>query len=1817
MFTGETATPKFSPAYKVLYAPKDEQTEQLARQAAKSMLCSRSQNEDYRWQLKGLNSLTGGGLVPETVLNSTPMGKISTSNQTHSFMEIVSACNYLNQIFNKCILTQTEFEDEFFENLFGDNTMKVSEGEGSSSGDKILDIISGFIETNTEQAIEVLGCIGRINSENEPKLELLDTIVSENPCDPACLGDEGCISHVLDLFLLGFDSEREALDYVYQNPSDVMGLINFENSQTEANESETFRYKLRVNGTDIAPASKPYLQWQSASNDFSFSFWKGYYTFVNIQSSVDKAIASWVNPISNGTTGMNDVLLSPYPTKIFSVVSVEQLAYFGLGVIFVVAFLPSVILQLYSIVFEKQTHLQDFQFIMGLRPWVYWAVHFFVSYVPQIFIAIGVSLIAGNVWKYGALQFSDVGTLIVFFLLWQASLTSFISFVSSFFTKTTVACISGTLLYMLLCLPGIIVTFVHPGGNISWLLVSVFPASLAWVWAQVLLQMENVKIGVKWDTLSTSLYSFDSINVQVLMIIAVADTIFYLLLLCFWKDVIFVWLKNLYLFFVGNTVCEPKRGDTKYDSKSVSVFEEENDEYCQTLETLEMASVQITDLRKVFDKGRTVAVKGLNLDMYEGEVTSLLGSNGAGKTTTISILTGRLSSSGGDARILGRSILKDLSLIRRAMGVCTQHDSLWPLISVKEHMVFFSRVKGLPQREILQDIQNILSRLKLLHQLDTLSANLSGGQRRKLSLALAVLGDPYFILLDEPSTGMDPKSRRDTWQFIKEAKEGRVILLTTHFMDEAEELGDKIAIMSNGKLRCWGTPSYLRNVLAIGYQLRFLCDSVADRDQANDRISEIVNTYVKGAKSQPMAGTELKILIPENERKHFPSMLRAIEASKDKLGIESFGLTCTTMEDIFLQVLQMNDEELLDKRKRRPDLVKRENVYEDKHSRIWHNHIPILLWKRFLNAKRDLFGLATQLLAFMVLMLLGLGLLYKSLQQDIPETQSAVTLSAEEFLHAPPGFIPVAQNSLSGNQEFASLEELYAEDVELTFNATDMDQGNFQTELARNITNQRISCDKAPFQSCSALYYADADADAAGNDSRDSLDYTLFFSQSAFHSPAASLNLFDSYILRKDSNGNKNLTLEVLNQPLPLVGVQRRGNIEAFIQVSNLSFIFIILAVALLASSFATYITYEKRFQANMLQTLSGTSTLTYHLSNYIWSFCYFLVVYGCIVVILYAMPTRSLYFYSANAVLGTLLLFLFFGPASIGLGYLLQRPFHNDMISYGAILSINCLFGLLMFELVLIMVGLSFPVFDKSSVPMLVLSVVEWVFPLNPVYALVRGFFEITWFSFYAQYPITCTNLFQCSVYSPFSAGNSLVTRNLIFLCAESIAFVGLFFALELDVFSLARCSSSSRANKKKSLFPDYIDEDVDDERTRVLGSVKSISNSLQGAVNEASSPGEDLVLVKNLWVVYGERAAIKGLSFGLKEGKCFGLLGMNGAGKTSFFKVLTGANKATQGEVLVKRDGETIDLLNDKIKKNRLVGYCPQSDALLPRLTVLEQLQLYGVIKGLPKDSLPTEITTLLMALGLTKYLNRQTGNLSGGNQRKVSVAIALLGQPALVLLDEPSAGLDPEARRSLWNAITDSTQDKTVVLTSHSMEECEALCDYIALMSLGEFHAFGTIAHLKQRFGKGYCLLLYVKDGKMMDVLNFLETVEWLTIDEVCGCEIRIRIDASIDIAWVFEQVEEVVCTEDIVDYSISPTTLEEVFLGFAGGLLRSNFVCRSQLAASGVVNGLMKERLRELQNQSQKLRQDSIGRSITFCEDLLESPGKLKSNRLSLP
>lgn len=336
--------------------------------------------------------------------------------------------------------------------------------------------------------------------------------------------------------------------------------------------------------------------------------------------------------------------------------------------------------------------------------------------------------------------------------------------------------------------------------------------------------------------------------------------------------------------------------------------------------------------------------------------------------------------------------------------------------------------------------------------------------------------------------------------------------------------------------------------------------------------------------------------------------------------------------------------------------------------------------------------------------------------------------------------------------------------------------------------------------------------------------------------------------------------------------------------------------------------------------------------------------------------------------------------------------------------------------------------------------------------------------------------------------------------------------------------------------------DQDVVDERNRILAP-------------NLHSPLDTPLVIKELCKVYEQQVplfAVDKISLAVQKGECFGLLGFNGAGKTTTFKMLTGEETLTSGDAFV--GGYSIR--SDIGKVRQRIGYCPQFDALLDHMTGRETLVMYARLRGIPERHISAYVENTLRGLLLEPHANKLVRTYSGGNKRKLSTAIALLGEPVVIFLDEPSTGMDPVARRLLWDTVARARESgKAIVITSHSMEECEALCTRLAIMVQGQFKCLGSPQHLKSKFGSGYSLRAKVRsDGQHEALQEFKAFVDLTFPGSVLEDEHQGMVHYHLpgdDLSWakVFGILEKAKEKYGVDDYSVSQISLEQVFLSFA--------------------------------------------------------------------
>ena len=300
----------------------------------------------------------------------------------------------------------------------------------------------------------------------------------------------------------------------------------------------------------------------------------------------------------------------------------------------------------------------------------------------------------------------------------------------------------------------------------------------------------------------------------------------------------------------------------------------------------------------------------------------------------------------------------------------------------------------------------------------------------------------------------------------------------------------------------------------------------------------------------------------------------------------------------------------------------------------------------------------------------------------------------------------------------------------------------------------------------------------------------------------------------------------------------------------------------------------------------------------------------------------------------------------------------------------------------------------------------------------------------------------------------------------------------------------------------------------------------------------------------------AVRSLSLQIPHGQCFGFLGVNGAGKTTTLSILTGDIEPTKGDAWIA--GRSVVDEMEQVQRN--IGYCPQFDPLLELLTGRETIRMFALLKGVPRDSVDRLVDHYLDIVGLKRFSDRVAGSYSGGNKRKLSLAIALVGRPRVVMLDEPSTGMDPVARRQMWDIISAQSRNRCFILTTHAMEEAEALCGRIGIMVNGVLCCLGSSQHLKMKYGANYEAEFKVqaagdlatRRARVDRLQRFMtETFPGAELEESHGTLLKYKMPKQSDISLseAFGRIERAKVALYIADYSLTQATLEQIFVSFA--------------------------------------------------------------------
>lgn len=1079
-----------------------------------------------------------------------------------------------------------------------------------------------------------------------------------------------------------------------------------------------------------------------------------------------------------------------------------------------------------------------------------------------------------------------------------------------------------------------------------------------------------------------------------------------------------------------------------------------------------------------------VAVDNLTLTAKKGEILALLGANGSGKSTTLDAIAGISDFTSGNISV-------DTS---GGLGFAPQKNVLWDELTVEEHIQLFSRIKDPHSKTPDTEIAALIDAIGLRSKAKAWSKTLSGGQKRKLQLGMMLIGGSSVCCVDEVSSGIDPLSRRKIWDILLKERGERTIIMTTHFLDEADLLADNIAILSKGTLRAEGSSAQLKDTFGSGYRIHVLnprsLNEVPDIEGVTKKVATNNVTYVSPSSDQAA------------------KVIRVLEAA----GIP-YRSSGPTIEDVFLHLAE---EVHAEGSQRQPDIINEKVTKIASETPMANENLPllsgrqigmaeqtgVLLRKRFTVFKTNWLPYAAAfLIPIIAAAVIQLVIRHDELVGCSPTQRSSHTSNEEFFQLLDTAHLVGGPSSQFGR---SSVEDLFKPILPGSTSPRSRDSsttslGNITVDLVDSLssfedyieTNRRIVTP-------AGLWLGDSNSAPTFAFKTDNFSmYSAVLGQSFLNTILANTTIATSY---KEFD-------------YPVAPSTGRGlQLVAYFAV----------ACSIFPGLFGLYPNAERLKNVRSLQYSSGVRTLPVWAAHIIFDFG-IIVVPMILAAMIFVVSSNSWYH-------GGYLfpIFIFYGLTIIIISYLFSLICASSMATY-AMTSVVQSLGFAIYIISYLFILTYSPAANTNRDVLIAHWVIAAIFPTG---SLVR-----TLMVGQNIFSTTCDN----DQLQPNPAALVAYGGPLLYLILQAM----FWFSVVIWIESGAGRYAPEKANKS----PEVDDPEIAEELLRVDGP-------------DGESDG---LRIAHLTKAFGKNTAVDNVTFGVEHGEVFALLGPNGAGKSTIISLI-------RGDIAPSRNGGDVFIENVSITKRRAtaranLGVCPQFDAI-DNMTVTEHLRHYSRLRGI--SDIDHQVPAVIRAVGLEAYADVMAHTLSGGNKRKLSLGIALTGNPPVILLDEPSSGLDAAAKRIMWRTLESIVPGRSILLTTHSMEEADALANRAGIMAR-RMLALGTTEKLRHRFGDTLHVHLVSKTAPHSPASEMEALRAWVLNNfpgaaveqETYHGQVRFSMPCSavpmLDggsntsesargrLLIMLEEQKEYL---GIAHHSVSPTTLNEVFLNIVG-------------------------------------------------------------------
>ncbi|XP_023569655.1 ATP-binding cassette sub-family A member 6 isoform X3 [Octodon degus] len=1476
--------------------------------------------------------------------------------------------------------------------------------------------------------------------------------------------------------------------------------------------SDTFSYKLKFfQGYTVPPLKE---------TDLSPHCWKGYDAFscklamywnrgfVTLQTVINAAIIE----VTTNHSVMEE-LMSVTAINMKTLPFISRYHFQSeIFILFCLIYFSSCIYFVSLDITKERKMYKNLMKMMGLRDSAFW-LSWGLIYAGFIFIIS--LLITIIITATQAIVMTGFMVIFTLFFLYGLSLVTLAFLMSVLLQKAVLANLIVFLLTLFWGCMGFTSFHRQLPSSLEWILSICSPFAFTSGMTQIIYEDYNMN-GVTFPDSSG-----DSYTMLATFAMLALDGLIYLLLALYSDRILPYGYERRYspLFCLNSSSCfQHRKTDNKVFEKEVEP-ERHFDDYFEAIapEFQGKDAIRIRNVKKEY-KGKSEKVevlKGLYFDIYESQITAILGHSGAGKSSLLNIINGLSVPTEGSVTVCNKNIseIQDLEEIRKMIGFCPQHNVQFDILTVKENLSLFANIKGILPQEVDQKVQQILLELDMQNIQNNLATDLNEGQKRKLTFGIAVLGNPRVLLLDEPTAGLDPFSRHRVWSFLKECRANHLILLTTQSVDEADILADRTMILSNGRLKCAGSSAFLKRKWGLGYHLSFYKNEICDPEQ----VTAFINHHIPDAKLKTENKEKLVYALPSERTSEFPDLFRDLERCSGQ-GLMSYDISMPTLSEVFMNMEgtstvdqdgehngMMGDSESLGEIEpaysSRPEVQKPVGKAE-----LWWMQACAMARLRFLKLIRGRKSLLVLLLIF------GLAS-FPLIMEDIFYYMLAQNVDWEfktELYFLSPG-------QLSQDPRTSLL----------IINHTESDIEDF----IQSLKHQNILLEVDDFKNRNGTEALSYNGAIIVSGKRKDYRFSVVCNTKRIHCFPILMSIISNGLLWMF---NQTQYIRTERSPFPQSYLPWMGMPDG------------VVVMFYAACSFSPYMAmssigdYKKKAKSQLW--ISGLFPSAYWIGQAVVDIGLFSL--SLLLMYLIVCFTRMRDSVITSRIIFTLVVSSFgYAVSMIFFTYVIafifrKRTKNSGLWSFFFYIVMSIAIFLASKFLNLTMIVSIMVLVPVSTLGTLIMFVIE------RIYSQQREHEE-------GNFDLSGVDLLVCLI--PYLQAFLFI---FVLRCME-LKF-GKKVIQKDPLFRIAPPNPDTQPNPEE---PGDEDEDVQAERMRTSIALTTSNLEEKPVIIASCLHKEYTGQKKNCFSKRKKKLATRNISFSIKKGEIFGLLGPNGAGKSSSIRMIAGITKPTAGKVELKGHHSVWDDQGADVV--RFLGHCPQENVLWPRLTVKEHLEVYAVVKGLRKADAAIVISRLVNTFKLHEHLNVPVGQLAAGTTRKLCFVLSILGDSPVLLLDEPSTGVDPSGQHQIWQAVQMSVKntDRAILLITHYLAEAEALCDRVAIMVSGRLRCIGSIQHLKSKFGKDYLLEMKVRILAQVQPLHeeILRLFPQAARQERFSSLMvyKLPMEDVQPLSQTFSKLETVKQNFDLEEYSLSQSTLEQVFLELSEEQERGDF------------------------------------------------------------